>query len=93
MGEVTSLGHEVIDDAVEVGLLVGVAFLVVGDTEGTEVLGGLRTVVLVELKDQTAKGLSVARELHEDLRVVHITVVVNGAEGTQGLAILRNFLN
>jgi hypothetical protein len=51
-GEVTTLEHELGDDAVEAGALV--ALTLGGLAELTEVLGGLRDILLVELEVDAA---------------------------------------
>lgn len=56
-GEVATLGHEALDDAVEAGTSE-LAGGVVADAEGTEVLGRLGDDVGVELKGETAGGLA-----------------------------------
>lgn len=69
-GEVTTLKHEVRDDAVEGGALVAEALL--AGAEGTEVLGGLGDDV-VEQVEGDAAGL-VWREVSAEIRVTSARV-------------------
>ena len=48
-GEVSSLGHESINDSMEVAVLVGVFLWIVSNAERPEVLSCLGNLVLVEL--------------------------------------------
>ena len=50
VGEVTTLGHEVLDDSVEGASLVGVLLFVVAAAEGSKVLSALGGIVGKELK-------------------------------------------
>ena len=59
--EVSSLAHEVGDDAVEGGALVAEALL--SGAESTEVLAGLGSHVRPELHDQPPQGLGVGGHL------------------------------
>ena len=49
VGEVTALGHEVLDDTVQGGAFVRVFLLVVTGAKGSEVFCGLGDIVSVEL--------------------------------------------
>ena len=49
VGEVTALGHEVVDNSVENAALVGIFLAIVTSAEGSEVLSGLGHVVSEEL--------------------------------------------
>lgn len=52
VGEVTALNHELLDNTVEGGAFVAKALL--ASSQGTEVLGGLRSSLAVEADDNTA---------------------------------------
>jgi len=56
--EVTTLGHEASNDTVELGALVTKALLT--SAKGTEVLGSLRSHIIVELEDDAAPVLTLA---------------------------------
>lgn len=69
--EISSLQHELGDDAMEGTSLVGELLGVVTDTEGTEVFGGLGNDVGIELEDDAAEGGAVGGEVEEDGGVGH----------------------
>jgi hypothetical protein len=69
VGEVSALGHEVLDDPVEGGPLVAEALL--PRAEGPEVLGGQRDHVGKELEFDPLLSLSVKGNREKDLRVRH----------------------
>ena len=50
VGEVTTLGHKVLDDSVEGAALVGVLLFVVASARGSKVLGALGGLVCEKLK-------------------------------------------
>ena len=64
-GEVSSLAHEVGDDTVELGSLVGQTSRVVSAAQRAEVLSGLGNNVIVELKGEASSGLSTNGNVEE----------------------------
>jgi len=71
--EVSSLAHEVGDDAVEGGALVAEALL--SGAESTEVLGSLGDHVIPQLHDDLAHGSSISSHVKEDSSGCHCWVL------------------
>jgi len=71
VGEVTTLEHELGDDAVEGAVLVGQTAALLASAEGTEVLGSLGNHISVQLKSDAAELGTVGGDVKEDSRVAH----------------------
>ena len=73
VGEVTTLGHEVIDDSVEGASLVAKAFL--ASAELPEVLGSLGDDIVIELEDDAASLAATNVDVEEHLGHVDLNII------------------
>jgi len=72
IGEVTTLGHEAIDDTVELAALVAEAFTLLASAEYSEVLRGLRSVT-IQLHNNSANLTAANCDVEVDIRELLIS--------------------
>ena len=75
--EITTLGHESVDDSMEVRTGVSVSLFVVSDTNRPEVLGCLWHFVFIELKCHSSDWLTIVVNIEVNSWVLWIAVVAS----------------
>lgn len=69
VGEISTLGHEVVDDSVEVGVFEAISLWVF--TELSEIFGSFGDNIVEKFKDDFTSFVGSEIEVEEDFRLAH----------------------